>query len=244
MKNWPAARRRPAGEHRVAIARCFQRIAQLLATVAAGALLVAIGVADDRRGLSTWLRLGGQVGAACVVMACGVTMTCLPPGLAGRTGGIALGLLALILKTKGALGRLDKYFAFALAVIFFVGGDGVDGVGAARPGVAVLDFGFRGIHLMHVGTISEQRPGALGSGPPVALVARGVCRRKTTSAGKDSAAAPGRSLSLDLGSRHSERGIHGRFFGGPWRPRDRIRVAGASRVLRVSSGAGSPECRS
>jgi UDP-GlcNAc:undecaprenyl-phosphate GlcNAc-1-phosphate transferase len=108
----------PAGEKPAPLIR------EIGATAAAGALLVAIGVADDRRGLSTWVRLAGQIIAAGLVMAFGARMSCPFAGVAGPAAETALTLVWLVGITN-AMNFLD----------------GLDGLASGLSAVAAVSFG-------------------------------------------------------------------------------------------------------
>jgi len=97
---------------------------QLLATLAAGVFIALVGVADDKWGLTTGVRLIAQLVAVCVVMNYGVLMTFLPATAAGRTGEIALTLVWIVGITN--------------AVNFL---DGLDGLAAGVAAIAAAAFG-------------------------------------------------------------------------------------------------------
>lgn len=97
---------------------------QLAGTLAAGALIALMGVADDRWGLKPGVRLIGQLAAVCLVMRCGVMMSFLPPTPLGRLGEIVLTMLWLVGITN--------------SVNFL---DGLDGLASGVSTVAALSFG-------------------------------------------------------------------------------------------------------
>ena len=97
---------------------------QLLATLAAGVLIAAIGVADDKRGLTAGVRLVGQLAAVCLVMKYGVVMTFLPPTALGKAGEVVLTVIWIVGITN-ALNFLD----------------GLDGLASGVSAIAAISFG-------------------------------------------------------------------------------------------------------
>ena len=97
---------------------------QLLATLGAGALIAALGVADDKWGLSTGVRLIVQLAAVLLVMKFGVVMTFLPPTGIGKAGEIILTVIWIVGITN-ALNFLD----------------GLDGLASGVAMMAALSFG-------------------------------------------------------------------------------------------------------
>lgn len=97
----------------------------MVAILAAGSLLLLIGVIDDIRELPAWVKLCGQLLAAGIVIASGKILTLFPPGPLGDAANIVLTLLWIVGITN--------------AFNFF---DGMDGLAA---GLAVLMAGFMGV---------------------------------------------------------------------------------------------------
>lgn len=97
---------------------------QFLAALGAGALIAAMGVADDKWGLKPEVRLIGQLAAVCLVMKFGVVMTFLPPTPAGQIGEVLLTVVWIVGITN--------------AVNFL---DGLDGLASGVSAVAALSFG-------------------------------------------------------------------------------------------------------
>lgn len=96
----------------------------MVAILAAGSLLLIIGVIDDVRELPASVKLFGQVLAAGIVIASGKSLTLFPPGLFGDAANIVLTLFWIVGITN--------------AFNFF---DGMDGL---ATGLAVLMAGFMG----------------------------------------------------------------------------------------------------
>lgn len=97
----------------------------MLAVLAAGSLLLIVGVLDDIRELPAWLKLVAQLGAAGIVIASGKVLTLFPAGPAGDAANVALTVLWIVGITN--------------AFNFF---DGMDGL---ATGLAVLVAGFMGV---------------------------------------------------------------------------------------------------
>jgi UDP-GlcNAc:undecaprenyl-phosphate GlcNAc-1-phosphate transferase len=97
----------------------------MLAVLAAGSLLLIVGVLDDIRELPAWLKLVMQLCAAGIVIASGKVLTLFPAGPLGDTANVALTLLWIVGITN--------------AFNFF---DGMDGL---ATGLAVLLAGFMGV---------------------------------------------------------------------------------------------------
>jgi UDP-GlcNAc:undecaprenyl-phosphate GlcNAc-1-phosphate transferase len=97
----------------------------MLAVLAAGSLLLIVGVLDDILELPAWLKLVVQLCAAGIVIASGKVLTLFPAGPLGDTANVALTLLWIVGITN--------------AFNFF---DGMDGL---ATGLAVLLAGFMGV---------------------------------------------------------------------------------------------------
>jgi UDP-GlcNAc:undecaprenyl-phosphate GlcNAc-1-phosphate transferase len=97
---------------------------QVVAILAAGTVLVVIGILDDARGAPAGIRLLAQLLAAALVMGSGVTLTLFPPSTAGS---IANGVLTVV----WLLGITN-------AMNFF---DGMDGL---ATGLSIITAGFLG----------------------------------------------------------------------------------------------------
>lgn len=97
----------------------------MVAVLAAGSLLLIIGVIDDIRELPAWVKLCGQLLAAGIVIASGKILTLFPTGPLGEAANIVLTLFWIIGITN--------------AFNFF---DGMDGL---ATGLAVLMAGFMGV---------------------------------------------------------------------------------------------------
>jgi UDP-GlcNAc:undecaprenyl-phosphate/decaprenyl-phosphate GlcNAc-1-phosphate transferase len=97
----------------------------MTAILAAGSLLLIIGVLDDLRELPASIKLFGQVAAASIVLASGQLLTLFPAGAAGDAANMLLTMLWIIGITN--------------AFNFF---DGMDGL---ATGLAILIAGFMGV---------------------------------------------------------------------------------------------------
>lgn len=97
---------------------------QVVAILAAGTVLVVIGILDDARGAPAGIRLLAQLLAAALVMRSGVVLTLFPPSTAGS---VANGVLTLV----WLLGITN-------AMNFF---DGMDGL---ATGLSIITAGFLG----------------------------------------------------------------------------------------------------
>lgn len=97
---------------------------QVVAILAAGTVLVVIGILDDARGAPAGIRLLAQLLAAGLVMRSGVILTLLPPSTAGS---VANGILTIV----WLLGITN-------AMNFF---DGMDGL---ATGLSIITAGFLG----------------------------------------------------------------------------------------------------
>ncbi len=97
----------------------------MTASLAAGSLLLVIGVMDDVRELPAWVKLLGQLLAASLVIASGKVLTLFPAGPAGDAANIVLTMLWIVGITN--------------AFNFF---DGMDGL---ATGLAVLMAAFMGV---------------------------------------------------------------------------------------------------
>lgn len=97
----------------------------MTAILAAGSLLLIVGVLDDIRELPAWLKLMAQLVAAGIVIVSGKVLTLFPAGPLGDAANVALTLLWIVGITN--------------AFNFF---DGMDGL---ATGLAVLLAGFMGV---------------------------------------------------------------------------------------------------
>lgn len=97
----------------------------MTAILAAGSLLLLIGVLDDLREVPAWIKLAGQLLAAAIVIASGKVLTLFPAGPVGEAANILLTLLWIVGITN--------------AFNFF---DGMDGL---ATGLAILMAGFMGV---------------------------------------------------------------------------------------------------
>ena len=83
------------------------KVSTLLAVLAAGTTLAAVGLWDDRRGLPWGWRLIVQFGCATAVVAAGVRFSLFLPGETGKIAGAALTVLWLVVLTN-AFNFLDN----------------------------------------------------------------------------------------------------------------------------------------
>lgn len=114
---------------------------QLAALLVGCALLVVVGVVDDMRGLSPWVKLGFQVLAACVALAGGIGLT----GIRNPFGGYIdfsawrypVDLLGLKFHVTPLANFLSILWMVGLAnTINFL--DGLDGLASGVSGIAAL----------------------------------------------------------------------------------------------------------
>lgn len=97
----------------------------MVAILAAGSILLAVGIADDRWGLPAWSRLAAQLLAAAIVVVSGKVLTLFPSGSVGQIANVVLTFLWIVGITN--------------AFNFF---DGMDGL---ATGLAMLMAFFMGL---------------------------------------------------------------------------------------------------
>ncbi|HAA89292.1 MAG: Undecaprenyl-phosphate N-acetylglucosaminyl 1-phosphate transferase TagO [Thermoanaerobacterales bacterium 50_218] len=106
---------------------------EVLGLLGGGLVILTVGVIDDWRGLSPWLKLFGQLSAAAVLVACGVTVDFITNPLGGM---INLGVFSIPVTIAWVVGITN-----ALNLV-----DGLDGLAAgiaaiASGTVAVVAYG-------------------------------------------------------------------------------------------------------
>jgi UDP-GlcNAc:undecaprenyl-phosphate/decaprenyl-phosphate GlcNAc-1-phosphate transferase len=117
----------------------------------AGGLIVAIGIADDRWGLSPILKLLGQVGAAVIVFASGAQLTNFP---------LPHGYLFGLTKNESAVLTILVVVATINAVNFI---DGLDGLAAGIVFIAAISFFAYYYSLAKFANLSAEGAPALAS---------------------------------------------------------------------------------
>ncbi|MDR1571318.1 MAG: undecaprenyl/decaprenyl-phosphate alpha-N-acetylglucosaminyl 1-phosphate transferase [Clostridiales Family XIII bacterium] len=103
---------------------------KLAGILAGGALIYAVGVADDLRGLSARLKFVLQIACACVVAASGVRISFFM-GLGGETGYLG-GILSFIVTVVWIVGITNTINLI----------DGLDGLAAGVAAIASLSIGY------------------------------------------------------------------------------------------------------
>ncbi|HEX9064195.1 MAG TPA: MraY family glycosyltransferase [Streptosporangiaceae bacterium] len=130
----------------------------ILGLLGAGGLIVAIGIADDRWGISPIVKLFGQMGAAVIVFASGAQLTNFP---------LPHGYLFGLTKNESAVLTILVVVATINAVNFI---DGLDGLAAGIVFIAAISFFAYYYSLAKVAHLSAEGAPALAS-----IVLAGAC---------------------------------------------------------------------
>lgn len=124
----------------------------------AGAIIFAVHVIDDRKGLSAPAKIAGQVLAGSVLSHLGVTMLYFK---------IPFGVTVVISPDLAPLATVLWVVIIANAVNLI---DGLDGLAAGIVAIAAFSFFLYGDRLFKAGVISPDN-----AGPLIAIIACGVC---------------------------------------------------------------------